>query len=57
MCVEGNGPDLSPRDDLRIRDAAPVILLASDGVQLAEMNPDAVQPGRDSPRRPSASYQ
>ena len=35
--VEGNGPDLTPRDDIRIRDAAPVILRTSDGVQLIEM--------------------
>ena len=32
--VEGNGPDLTPRDDIRIRDTAPVILRTSDGVQL-----------------------
>jgi putative SOS response-associated peptidase YedK len=35
--VEGNGPDLTPRDDIRIRDTAPVILRTSDGVQLTEM--------------------
>ena len=32
--VEGNGPDLTPRSDIRIRDTAPVILRTSDGVQL-----------------------
>jgi putative SOS response-associated peptidase YedK len=35
--VEGNGPDLTPRDDIRIRDTAPVILRNGDGVQLSEM--------------------
>ena len=34
--VEGNGPDLTPRDSIRIRDTAPVILRAHDGVQLTE---------------------
>ena len=34
--VEGNGPDLTPRDSIRIRDTAPVILRAYDGVQLTE---------------------
>jgi len=36
LLVEGNGPDLTPRDDVRIRDTAPVILRAGDGVALAE---------------------
>jgi putative SOS response-associated peptidase YedK len=35
--VEGNGPDLTPREDIRIRDTAPVILRAGDGVQLTDM--------------------
>jgi putative SOS response-associated peptidase YedK len=35
--VEGNGPDLTPRADIRIRDTAPVILRAGDGVQLSEL--------------------
>ena len=35
--VEGNGPDLTPRSDIRIRDTAPVILRTGDGVQLTEM--------------------
>src|SRR5579863_1631814 len=29
--VESNGPDLTPRDDIHIRDTAPVILRTSDG--------------------------
>jgi putative SOS response-associated peptidase YedK len=35
--VEGNGPDLTPREDIRIRDTAPVILRTADGVQLTDM--------------------
>ena len=35
--VEGNGPDLTPRDDIRIRDSAPVIVRTNDGVRLTEM--------------------
>jgi hypothetical protein len=35
--VAGNGPDLTPRDDICIRDTAPVILRSHDGVQLTEM--------------------
>jgi putative SOS response-associated peptidase YedK len=34
--VQGNGPDLTPRDDIRIRDTAPIILRTSDGVELTE---------------------
>jgi putative SOS response-associated peptidase YedK len=34
--VPGNGPDLAPRDDIRIRDTAPVILRTPDGVELTE---------------------
>jgi putative SOS response-associated peptidase YedK len=34
--VQGNGPDLAPRDDIRIRDTAPVILRTPDGVELTE---------------------
>jgi putative SOS response-associated peptidase YedK len=34
--VQGNGPDLTSRDDIRIRDTAPVILRARDGVELTE---------------------
>jgi putative SOS response-associated peptidase YedK len=37
LFVEGNGPDLTPRDDIRIRDTAPVILRTGDGVELTEM--------------------
>jgi hypothetical protein len=35
--VDGNGPDLTARDDIRIRDTAPVILRTGDGVQFSEM--------------------
>jgi putative SOS response-associated peptidase YedK len=35
LTVEGNGPDLTPRD-VRIRDTAPVILRSDDGVTLTE---------------------
>jgi putative SOS response-associated peptidase YedK len=34
--VQGNGPDLTPRDDIRIRDTAPIILRTSDGVELTQ---------------------
>jgi putative SOS response-associated peptidase YedK len=37
VLVEGNGPDLTPRDDIRIRDTAPVIRRVRDGVELTEM--------------------
>jgi putative SOS response-associated peptidase YedK len=33
LFVQGNGPDLAPRDDILIRDTAPVILRAGDGVE------------------------
>jgi putative SOS response-associated peptidase YedK len=36
VLVQGNGPDLTPRDDIKIRDTAPVILRAQDGVELTE---------------------
>src|SRR5215510_13392098 len=36
LVVEGNGPDLTPRDGIRIRDTAPVILRTGDGVLLTE---------------------
>lgn len=36
LVVEGNGPDLTPRDSIRIRDTAPVILRTGDGVLLTE---------------------
>ena len=35
--VDGNGPDLTPREDIRIRDTAPVILPADAGVKLTEL--------------------
>jgi putative SOS response-associated peptidase YedK len=35
--VAGNGPDLAPRDGIRIRDTAPVILRRAEGVELAEL--------------------
>ena len=34
--VQANGPDLTPRDDIRIRDTAPIILRTGDGVKLTE---------------------
>jgi hypothetical protein len=34
--VQGNGPELTPRDDIRIRDTAPDILRTTDGVELME---------------------
>src|SRR5258708_23112484 len=36
LLVQGNGPDLTPRDDIRIRDTAPIILRTKDGVELTE---------------------
>jgi putative SOS response-associated peptidase YedK len=36
LLVPGNGPDLTPRDDIRIRDTAPIVLRTSDGVELTE---------------------
>jgi putative SOS response-associated peptidase YedK len=36
LFVQGNGPDLTPRDDIRIRDTAPIILRTKDGVELTE---------------------
>jgi len=36
LLVQGNGPDLTPRHDIKIRDTAPVILRADDGVELTE---------------------
>jgi hypothetical protein len=34
--VQDNGPDLTPRDDIRTRDTAPIILRTTDGVELTE---------------------
>jgi putative SOS response-associated peptidase YedK len=36
LLVQGNGPDLTPRDDIRIRDTAPIVLRAEGGVELTE---------------------
>ena len=36
LAVEGNGPDLTPRDSIRIRDTAPIILRSDNGVLLTE---------------------
>src|SRR5258708_31304653 len=36
LLVQGNGPDLTPRDAIRIRDTAPIILRTKDGVELTE---------------------
>jgi putative SOS response-associated peptidase YedK len=36
LFVQGNGPDLTPRDDIHIRDTAPVILRTPEGVELTQ---------------------
>jgi putative SOS response-associated peptidase YedK len=36
LTVVGNGPNLTPRNDIRIRDTAPIILRTSNGVELTE---------------------
>jgi hypothetical protein len=36
LTVAGNGPDLTARDEIRIRDTAPVILRTGAGVELSE---------------------
>jgi putative SOS response-associated peptidase YedK len=36
LSVQGNGPDLTPRDDIRIRDMAPIVLRTGEGVELTE---------------------
>ena len=52
VVVEGNGPDLTPRDDIRIRDTAPVIQRTSNGVQLTEM----VWAPRDRNKKPIFNF-
>ena len=37
LSVSGNGPDLTPRDEIHIRDTAPVIVRTADGVELSEL--------------------
>ncbi len=37
LSVSGNGPDLTPRDEIHIRDTAPVIVRTVDGVELSEL--------------------
>ena len=37
LFVEGNGPDLSPRSGIHIRDTAPIIRRGGDGVELTEL--------------------
>jgi putative SOS response-associated peptidase YedK len=37
LFVKGNGPDLSPRNGIHIRDTAPIIRRAGDGVELTEL--------------------
>ena len=37
LSVTGNGPDLTPRDEIHIRDTAPVILRTGGGVELTEL--------------------
>jgi putative SOS response-associated peptidase YedK len=36
LAVQGNGPDLTPRDEIRIRDTAPVIVATGEGAELTE---------------------
>jgi putative SOS response-associated peptidase YedK len=36
LSVEGNGPDVTPRGDIRIRETAPIVLRTSEGVELTE---------------------
>lgn len=36
LSVQGNGPDLTPREEIHIRDTAPVIVAAAEGVELTE---------------------
>jgi putative SOS response-associated peptidase YedK len=36
LAVQGNGPDLTPRDEIHIRDTAPVIIATADGAELTE---------------------
>ena len=40
LSVQGNGPDLAPRDEIHIRDTAPVIVAAATGVELTERGPN-----------------
>ncbi len=37
LSVAGNGPDLTPRDEIHIRDRAPVLRRTADGVVLTEL--------------------
>src|SRR5262245_322227 len=37
LVVQGNGPDLTPRDEIHIRDTAPVILRSGSDVELSEL--------------------
>jgi putative SOS response-associated peptidase YedK len=37
LSVSGNGPDLAPRDEIHLRDTAPVIVRTADGVELTEL--------------------
>jgi putative SOS response-associated peptidase YedK len=37
LSVSGNGADLTPRDEIHIRDTAPVIVRTADGVELTEL--------------------
>jgi putative SOS response-associated peptidase YedK len=52
LFVEGNGPDLTPRDDIHVRDTAPIIMRTSDGVQLTEL----VWSPRDRNRKPLFNF-
>jgi putative SOS response-associated peptidase YedK len=50
--VQGNGPELTPRDDIRIRDTAPVILRTTDGVELTER----IWPPRAANKKPIFNF-
>jgi putative SOS response-associated peptidase YedK len=37
LVVQGNGPDLTPRDEIHIRDTAPVVVRSGNDVELSEL--------------------
>jgi hypothetical protein len=52
MFVLGNGPDLTPRDDIPIRDTAPIILRTGDGANGAALGTTRINSRLFSPARP-----
>jgi hypothetical protein len=50
--VKGKGPDLTRRDDIHVRDTAPIILRTGDGVQLT----DSIWAPRDRNKRPIFNF-